>query len=133
MARGETLDDLVRDYDALVKAGRGSLRAAYRFGNTVEGLHGSYTYDFLAGALSLSTTTLWKYARLAKLYPTEKSLLDTAAQMHTYDIGKLISSDAGIPLRYVLHCRNCGGTDVYRTVERKDEVPDTPAELLRQS
>jgi hypothetical protein len=133
MARGETLDALVAAYASLVKAGRGSLSAAYKFGNVVEALHGIYTYGHMADALSISASTLNKYAKLYRMYPTEAVLLSVSDRMSTYDVSKLTSSDAGTPLRYVYHCRNCGGTDVYRQTEKAGvTVPDTPAELLRQ-
>ena len=116
-SKGETLDLLRTAYDALTKAGRDSLSKAYAFGNVVHALHGIFTYGQLAEELGVTSTTVSKYAKLYRKYPTEQLLMHTAAEMSTYDVG-VLSSDADTA-RYVYawHCLNCGSFDVKKERE----------------
>jgi hypothetical protein len=132
MARGESLDMLTDLYGDLRSSGARSLSAAYKFGQVVRALHRAYSFTDMAEYLGISVATVSKYAKLAGLYSTEVVLLRTAEQMSSWDISKLISIDAGVPIRSVLECRNCHSHDIAHKRERVT-VPDTPAELLRQS
>ncbi len=116
--RGETLDLLRESYGELVKAGSNSLAKAYVFGQVVNALHRFYTYTELGDAIGRSHTTMRVYAMLAKKYPTEKALLNTAEKLGTYDVSRLVGSPVTTPSHYAWHCNNCGSDDVV-----KERVP----------
>lgn len=129
--RGETLELLHALYGDLRSSGARSLSAAYKFGQVIVALNPTFTYAELAAELNVSTPTVGKYAKLARKYANEALLLRTAEAMSSWDVTKLNSEDAGVPVRSVLECRACGSRDVAHKSE-KVTVPDTPAELLRQ-
>lgn len=106
---GETLDMLADSYGALVKAGKESLSAAYRFGSIIAALHPYWTYTAMAEYLGITTSTISKYARLARKFSTESQLLRAAEQMETHDVG--ILAGLGVPSGHwhtEYHCTNCG-------------------------
>ena len=130
--RGETIEMLHGLYANLRSSGERGLSDAYKFGQLVVALNSTFTYADLAHELGVTPPTIGKYAKLARKYSTEHRLLATARAMDSWDVSKLNSDDAGVPVRSVLECRVCGSHDVAHKRE-KVTVPDTPAELLRQS
>lgn len=118
---------LRRSYQNLVKAGHNSVRAAWRFGQTLDSFsdrHTGYTQAQLAEATGLSTGTVYKYRRFYHLYDTPELAVQASEELETYDIGVLIELhglsspvEHGRPLagrhyRYV--CRTCQSHDVRR-------------------
>jgi transcriptional regulator with XRE-family HTH domain len=117
---------LLRDsYDSLVKAGRGSLEAAYAFGQVCDALNRvGYTQATLAQAVGVSPPTIATYLKLFRKYPTEHQLLHVAEELGTYDVSKLNGSVPAAPAHYVYHCLSCGSFEV-----KKERVPDDTASL----
>lgn len=117
--RGETLELLHSAYDALVKAGEDSLKKAYLFGNVVHALHGIFTYRQLGDELGVTPTTVSKYDKLYRKFPTEKALLDRSRELGTHDVGLLASDIPAVHYAYAWHCTNCGSYAVVK--ERQEE------------
>lgn len=105
---GETLDQFIAEYGKLVRAGNGSLQAAYRFGSVVNALHGLYTYKQLGGVIDRTGGMVAIYAKLARSYPNENALLRTADQLQTYDISRLAGGTPSASATYVMLCNHCG-------------------------
>jgi hypothetical protein len=126
MESGEALREA---YDNLVKAGQGSLEAAYAFGQVVDALNGQlgYSYTMLGDMIGRSAVTVAVYAKLYRKYPTVQSLIHMAEEMGTWDVHRLVSDAQTMRYRYVFHCRNCGSYDVAR--ERAPEVTADDAAL----
>jgi len=148
---GKTVDSgtarlLRRSYANLVKAGHNSVRAAWRFGQTLDSFsdkHTGYTQLQLAEATGLSTGTIYKYRRFYGLYQSVDLAVQASEELETYDIGVLIELhgqlhpvEHGRPLagrhyRYV--CRACQSHDVGRVeidedgnlIENEDELAVT--------
>jgi hypothetical protein len=123
MPRGENLDLLLTAYEDLVKAGNNSLSKAYVFGQVVRALHRFYSYREMGAAINRSESTVSNYAKLAGRYPTEKSLLDAADELGTYDVARLSSDNvhAAAPYHMVWHCSHCGGTEFTKSREPVEE------------
>lgn len=113
--KGENLTALRMAFDALVKAGDESIRAAYNAGQ-IDALINLYTYETMAEAVNRSTKTIAKYARLYRRYPTFDALLLTAHRYDTYDISILLGSDETLGLKFGYQC---GSWDTHRT--RKEQ------------
>ena len=116
---------LRKSYANLVKAGHNSVRAAWRFGQTLDSLsdrHTGYTQEQLATATGLSTGTLYKYRRFHGLYRTPELAVQASEELETYDIGVLIALhghaspvDHGRPLagrHWRSVCRTCHGSSL---------------------
>jgi hypothetical protein len=120
-------------YAQLVRAGEGSVRAAWRFGQTIDSLTDAYTKGQLAEAIGLSTGTLNRYHRLFGVYQRPELAVEASERLQTYNIdliwalqAQLMPIEHGRPLagrRYRLRCHHCQSTDVGR-----EEVTD-PAEI----
>ena len=125
--RTETLELLHSAYDALTKAGEDSLSKAYTFGNVVNALHGIFTYAQLAEEIGVTTSTVSKYAKLYRKFPTEKALLDMARALKVYDVGILGGDAAHAHYAYKWHCQNCGSYDVKKERQEPEaaQVPET--------
>jgi transcriptional regulator with XRE-family HTH domain len=88
-----TANLLRKSYANLVKAGHNSVRAAWRFGQTLDSFsdrHTGYTQLQLAEATGLSTGTIYKYRRFHGLYQTPELAVQASGELETYDIGALI-------------------------------------------
>ena len=145
------LNMLVAAYDGLVRAGDDSVRAAWRFGQVVDGLTDpkiGYYLKELAAAMSLHPGTLSRYRRLYSTYPRPELAIEAAHQLQSYNIGLLnVSADDlqpvahGRPLRgrhWKGKCHDCGSNHVGRievdadgnpvvTDEQLDEIVNGPA------
>lgn len=138
---------LRRSYQNLVKAGDNSVRAAWRFGQTLDSFsdrHTGYTQIQLAEATGLSTGTVYRYRRFYGSYQTPELAVQASRDLETYDIGVLITLhdqlhpvEHGRPLagRHWQHtCRNCHSTDIARVeidadgnlIEAEDEEVPVP-------
>lgn len=146
-----TLNALELSYAGLVKAGEDSVRAAWRFGQVVDGLTDpkiGYYLKELAAAMSLHPGTLSRYRRLYSTYQRPELAIEAAHQLQSYNIGLLnVSADDlqpvahGRPLRgrhWKGKCHDCGSNHVGRievdadgnpvvTDEQLDEIVNGPA------
>jgi transcriptional regulator with XRE-family HTH domain len=118
---------LRRSYANLVKAGHNSVRAAWRFGQTLDSLsdkHTGYTQAQLAEATGISTGTIYKYRKFYGLYQTPELAVQASEELETYDVGILIAlfgqtapPEPGRPLagrHWRYFCRACRSHDVGR-------------------
>jgi len=138
MVDGETARLLREGYGALVKAGRDSVRAAWRFGQMIDSTSDRYTRADLADALDLSVGTLGRYLRLYHAYQRPELAEQAAAELETYNIDVIVElHDQLHPVkharpyagrRYRYRCHSCKSTDIQR-----EEItdPDELAELDR--
>lgn len=132
----EVVRTLKRSYANLVKAGHNSVRAAWRFGQTLDSFsdrHTGYTQAQLADAMGLSIGTIYKYRKFYGSYQTPELAVAASEQLETYDVGVLIAlRDASAPVehsrplagrhwKYV--CRHCRSTDVGRFELDEDGNP----------
>jgi len=126
--RGENFTWLTETYSSLVKAGQGSLEAAYAFGQVCDALtRMGYTRQNLADAIGKTVPTVAKYLKLFRQYSTERALLDRADELGTYDVGLLAGNTPSAPVVTVLHCLNCGK---YNDVVRQRLSPEEAGQLL---
>jgi hypothetical protein len=129
--QAENLELLASAYGSLVRAGEGSLEAAYAFGQVIEALYGIYTLTQLAAEVGVSNATISKYRKLATAYPNVNALLRRSRELHTYDVGVLASGSVSAPARYELHCTNCGSYAIERErVTSENPVPPVARQLL---
>lgn len=111
-------------YRSLVKAGRDSVRAAWRFGQAIDSQSDDYTRQEIADALDLSPATIYRYQRFYHAYQRPELAVAASEQLETYNIDLLwqLQNDlqpvehgrplAGRHFRYV--CRACGKHEVGR-------------------
>jgi hypothetical protein len=126
--KGENLAWLVETYGNLVKAGRGSLQAAYAFGQVCDALTRiGYSRQNLADAIGKTAPTIAKYLKLFRTYPTERALLDRAEELGHWDVGVLAGNTPSAPVVTLLHCLHCG---TYNDVIRERKTPEEAAALL---
>ena len=127
-----TARTLELSYKQLVRAGEGSVRAAWRFGQTIDSLTEAYTKLQLAEAIGISSGTLNRYHRLFGVYQRPELAVEASERLQTYNIDLIWALQAQMmpiehrPLagrRYRYRCQTCHGTDVGR-----EEVTD-PAEI----
>ena len=120
-------------YRSLVKAGDDSVRAAWRFGQTLDSFSDAYTQLQLADAMGLSVSTIQRYRRLHAAYQRPELALEASRQLETFNIDTITELQnqlgpvqhgrpmAGRHYRYV--CRNCGSDEVGR--DEIDMVEET--------
>jgi hypothetical protein len=111
-------------YSQLVRAGEGSVRAAWRFGQTIDSFTDAYTMAQLAGALRLSTGTLNRYHRLFGAYQRPELAVEASEKLGTFNIDLIFQLQADLsPIqparpyagrRYRYRCNHCHRTDVAR-------------------
>lgn len=122
MMKGDSFDLLLELHQRLVKAGQGSLKAAYEFGAMVSELHDTgYTYATLGEVVGLGPAQIGIYAKLFRKYPTVSNLLRVSEALGSYSVNLLASNGETAHYAYLYHCGNCGSYDVKR--ERAPEVP----------
>jgi hypothetical protein len=124
-----TLKALRLSYAQLVKAGGNSVRAAWRFGQTLDSFSDAYTQLQVADAMELSVSTIARYLKLHRAYQRPELALEASAQLETYNIDTIVALQDqlmpvghGRPLagrHWISTCRNCGSHDVGR-----DEILD---------
>lgn len=130
---GGTLRALRMSYRQLVKHGTDSVRAAWRFGQTLDSFSDAYHQRELADAMDLSVSTLARYLRLFRAYQRPELAVAASEQLETYNIDIIIELQnmlhpveharpmAGRRFRY--RCQHCHSTDVGR-----EEYTGEPAE-----
>jgi hypothetical protein len=127
-------------YRGLVKAGKDSVRAAWRFGQAIDSCTDSYTLLQLAGALGVHPGTVSRYLRLYRAYQRPELALEASEQLETYNI------DVITALQHMLHpvehgrplagrhwtsvCRVCHSTDVARVEVDEEGNPVEEAGVL---
>jgi hypothetical protein len=132
-----TAADLRDAYSHLVKAGRGSVQMAWRFGQNIDSHSDSYTLKQLAQALDLSPGTLSRYQRLYHAYQRPELAVAASEKLQTYDIGILAGLrdqlEPGRPLagrHFRYQCSHCHSTDIRRLETDGDGQPLEPLEPL---
>jgi hypothetical protein len=128
---------LEQAYAALVKAGNDSVRAAWRFGQTIDSFTDDWTMTELAELLDVSTGTLNRYARLYRAYQRPELAVAASRQLETYNIdliwqlqNDLRPVEHGRPMagrRYRYTCRSCHSTDVGRVELTDAEIAELEA------
>ena len=73
-------------YKSLVKAGNDSVRAAWRFGQTIDSFSDSYKQYELADAMGLSVSTLHRYRRLYLAYQRPELALKASEELESFNI-----------------------------------------------
>jgi hypothetical protein len=123
---------LEQAYRALVKAGNDSVRAAWRFGQTVDSFTDDWTMGELAELMDLSSGTLYRYARLYRAYQRPELAVAASRQLETYNIdliwalqNELKPVEHGRPMtgrRYRYTCNTCHSHDVGRVELTEAEI-----------
>lgn len=126
---------LAMSYGQLVKAGNDSVRAAWRFGQTVDSLTDAYTLLMLAESLGVSYGTVHRYRRFFLVYQTPELALSAAEELETFNIDALwrfaVSGQPEAPHRplagrkFRYRCSRCHTTEV----AREEYDPDTGATI----
>lgn len=118
------ISELQTAYRSLVKAGKDSVRMAWRFGQALDSKADDWTRAELADALDLSVATIYRYTRFYAAYQRPELAVAASDQLETYNIDTLwrLQNDlmpvqhgrplAGRHFRYV--CRHCGHHEVGR-------------------
>ena len=119
-------------YEEVKRYGQDSVRAAWRFGQTIDSLTDSYTMAQLAGALGRSTGTLNRYHRLFGAYQRPELAVQASEVLETANIDLIYHLQAQMmPVehktlagrRFRYRCNHCHSQDVGR-----EEITD-PEEL----
>lgn len=77
---------LTESYATLVRAGEGSVRAAWRFGQCIDSFTDTYTKAELADAMGRSIGTLNRYHRLFSAYQRPELAVQASEVLQTYNI-----------------------------------------------
>jgi hypothetical protein len=127
-----TVRSLQASYKLLVKAGEGSVRSAWRFGQCIDSFMDAYTKAQLADAMGLSVGTLGRYHRLFVAYQRPELAVEASEQLETFNIDiiwelhdQLHPVKHGRPMagrRYRYRCGHCQSTDVHREEMSADEA-----------
>jgi transcriptional regulator with XRE-family HTH domain len=125
-------------YKSLVKAGNDSVRAAWRFGQTLDSFSDSYTQLQLADGMELSVSTIARYLRLYRAYQRPEQAVEASVQIESYNIDLLVELQNqlapvghGRPLagrHWLSVCRVCRSHDVGRIEVDEDGNPVTDEE-----
>ena len=123
---------LEQAYAALVKAGNDSVRAAWRFGQTIDSFTDDWTMAELAALLDVSSGTLNRYARLYRAYQRPELAVAASRQLGTYNIDliwqlqdDLRPIERGRPMagrRYRYTCNHCHSRDIARVELTEAEI-----------
>jgi hypothetical protein len=126
-----TLKALKLSYAQLVKAGGNSVRAAWRFGQTLDSFSDAYNQRQIADGMDLSVSTIARYLRLYRAYQRPELALEASSQLETYNIDTITElQDQRLPVghgrplagrHWVSTCRTCGSHDVGRDEILPDE------------
>lgn len=118
-------------YQSLVKAGNDSVRAAWRFGQTIDSLSDTYTRAQIADAIGISTGTVYRYVRLYAAYQRPELAIAASEQLETYNIDLIVELAAqlkpvphGRPMagrHFRYRCTSCGSTEIKREETEEDE------------
>jgi hypothetical protein len=121
----DPFSSLKSSYNDLVKSGVGSLQNALTFGGVADALCISYTLKSMAESLGVSTSTITRYRKLyGRWQGNLNALLAKAAEIESYDVGRLSSDDVVPGPQYINCCTNCGakGKQIVRRKVRDAEV-----------
>jgi hypothetical protein len=123
---------LEESYSALVKSGRDSVRAAWRFGQCCDSFTDDFTVKEQAEALDLSSGTIARYLRFYRAFQRPELAVEASTRLETYNIdlitemaGSLKPVEHGRPLagrRYRYRCHHCDSIDVAREEIPADEL-----------
>jgi hypothetical protein len=115
---------LEQAYSALVKSGRDSVRAAWRFGQCCDSFTDDFTVKEQAEALGLSPGTIARYLRFYRAFQRPELAVHASTRLETYNIdliielaGTLGPVDHARPMagrRFRYRCQHCHSTDVGR-------------------
>jgi hypothetical protein len=115
---------LEQAYSALVKSGRDSVRAAWRFGQCCDSFTDDFTVKEQAEALGLSPGTIARYLRFYRAFQRPELAVQASTRLETYNIdliielaGTLGPVDHARPMagrRFRYRCQHCHSTDVGR-------------------
>ena len=108
------------------------MRAAWRFGQTIDSFTDDWTMGELAELLDLSSGTLYRYARLYRAYQRPEAAVAASRQLETYNIdliwalqNDLKPVEHGRPMqgrRYRYVCHHCQSNDVGRVELTEAEI-----------
>jgi hypothetical protein len=127
-----TVQALQMSYQQLVRAGNDSVRAAWRFGQTIDSFTDSYIMRELAEAMGRSVSTLNRYHRLFAAYQRPELAVQASEVLETYNIDLIwalqsqtlpVEHRPTLGRRYRYRCQHCQSTEVGR-----EEITD-PEEL----
>lgn len=120
-------------YQSLVKSGGDSVRAAWRFGQTLDSFTDKYTGLQIADAMELSVSTIARYLRFYRAYQRPEQAIAASDQLETYNIDIITELQTQLgpveharPLagrRFRYRCQHCQSTEVAR-----EEITDELAE-----
>lgn len=126
---------LTMAYQSLVRAGRDSVRASWRFGQTIDSLSDAYTRAEIALAVGVSTSTIYRYTRLFFAYQRPELAEAAAVRLETFNIdvitalqGQLGPVKRARPLagrRWRFRCTACGAHEV-----KREELPAEAAVVV---
>lgn len=127
---------LATAYRALVKSGDDSVRAAWRFGQVLDGCSEAFSQRQLADSIGLSVSTIARYLRLYRAYQRPELAVQAGRQLETFNVDLITELQnqlkpvdhrtlAGRHFRY--HCTSCGSLDIHRL--EVDENGEPVAEL----
>jgi hypothetical protein len=124
---------LKEHYLGLVKWGKGSVRAAWRFGQALDSRSDLYTRKQLAAAVGVTSGTVTRYLRLYHAYQRPELAEEASEALETFNIDviaelhdQLVPVERGRSLagrRWRLTCGHCHSTEIHR-VEITDEDAD---------
>lgn len=112
--KSEGLAALHLAYDSLTKASEQSLRAAFDFGQIIDALANTYTFEVMADEIGRHRTTIALYSRLYRKFTRVEHLIAASRELGTFDIARLCSEQALVHYKIIYHCANCGSYDVQR-------------------
>jgi hypothetical protein len=127
-----TVQALQLAYGQLVRAGNDSVRAAWRFGQTIDSFQDGYTMRQLAQAMGRSVGTLNRYHRLFAAYQRPELAVQASEVLQTYNIDLVwglqnqmmpVEHRTTLGRRYRYRCHHCQSLEVQR-----EEITD-PTEL----
>ena len=116
--KSDGFDGLRMAYEALVKAGAGSLTAAYNFGQVIDALSTFYTIDSMAHSIGRSPSTMSRYLRFFRHFPNLQAAQHLAMEIGSWDIGHLCAPEAealGHKPHFGYRCNQCVSFDTKKT------------------
>jgi len=119
---------MLRDaYRSVTRASGNSLRAAWRFGQVLDGFSDRYTRAEMAHMLELSPATVYRYHRFYGAFQRPELAMELAEKMETWNLDLLIAEGpapvhrplAGRHFRY--RCHGCQSLEVVREEYEPDD------------
>jgi hypothetical protein len=123
-------------YSGLMKWGKGSVRAAWRFGQALDSRTDLYTRRQLADAVGVTPGTVTRYLRLYHAYQRPELAEEASVALETFNIDtitelhdQLVPVERGRSLagrRWRLTCAHCRSTEIHREEITDEEEAATP-------